>query len=53
MTSLLVGAGAKHEASPNARRRDAPNASGRLVGGVGGFAGHYSSGDGMLKMQTG
>ena len=35
MTSLLVGAGAKHEASPNARRRDASDASGRLVGGVG------------------
>ena len=53
MTSLSVGAGPKHEALANARRRDAPDASGRLVGGVGRFAGHYGSGDGMLKMQTG
>ena len=36
MTSLSVGGGAKHEASPNARWRDGPNTSGRLVGGKGG-----------------
>ena len=35
MTSLSVGDGAKHKASSNARWRDAPDTSGRLVGGVG------------------
>ena len=31
MTSLLVGGGAKCEASPNVRQRDAPDISGRLT----------------------
>ena len=31
MNSLLVGGGAECKASPNARRRDAPDTSGRLT----------------------